>query len=200
MARAEGALVVCERCGKPHRWAVLALGSTAKCVRCGAVLGRGHRLGMQTVLALTLAALVVFLIAIASNVISIRLSGGVVSTTLPAAVVMAWREGRPLVAVTAGVTALLAPALFIALRLYVLLPLAAGRVPPGFRLCVRVLRWVGRWNMIEVMTVAALLSLVRLAALAQAEPGPALYALGALTWLFAAIESAGLRHLWWHVR
>jgi paraquat-inducible protein A len=200
MARAEGALVVCERCGKPHRWAVLALGSTAKCVRCGAVLGRGHRLGMQTVLALTLAALVVFLIAIASNVISIRLSGGVVSTTLPAAVVMAWREGRPLVAVTAGVTALLAPALFIALRLYVLLPLAAGRVPPGFRLCVRVLRWVGRWNMIEVMTVAALLSLVRLAALAQAEPGPALYALGALTWRFAAIESAGLRHLWWHVR
>lgn len=200
MARAEGALVVCERCGKPHRWTVLAVGSTAKCVRCGAVLGRGHRLGMQTVLALTVAALIVFLIAIASNVISIRLSGAVVSTTLPAAIVMAWQEGRPLVAVTAGVTALLAPALFIALRLYVLLPLAAGRVPPGFRLCVRVLRWVGRWNMIEVMTVAALLSLVRLAALAQAEPGPALYALGALTWLFAAIESAGLRHLWWHVR
>ncbi len=200
MARADGALVVCERCGKPHRWAALAPGSTAKCQRCGAVLGRGHRLGMQTVLALSLAALFVFIIAVATNVISVRLGGSVVSATLPAAVLMAWSEGRPLVAVTVGVTALLAPALFIALRLYVLLPLAAGRVAPGFSRCVRVLRWVGRWNMVEVMTVAALLSLVRLAALAQAQPGPALFALAALAWLFAAIESAGLRHLWWHVR
>ncbi len=200
MARAEGSLVVCERCGKAHRWSVLNLGSTARCVRCEAVLGRGHRLGMQTVLALTLAALVVFLIAAGTDVISIRLRGAVVSSTLPMAVLTAWRDGRPLVAVLAGITALVAPALFITLRLYVLLPLAAGRIPIGFAPCVRTLHWVARWNMIEVLTLAALLSLVRLASLAQATPGPALYALGTLTWLFAAIESAGLRHLWWHVR
>ena len=36
--------------------------------------------------------------------------------------------------------------------------------------------------------------------LADASPGPGLFALGAVTVLFAAIESAGLKHLWWSIR
>jgi paraquat-inducible protein A len=54
--------------------------------------------------------------------------------------------------------------------------------------------------MIEVFTVGVLLALVRLTGLADAAPGPGLFALGVMTVLFAAIESAGLKHLWWHVR
>ncbi len=53
--------------------------------------------------------------------------------------------------------------------------------------------------MVEVFTIGVLLSLVRLASLADAAPGPGFYALGAMTILFAAIESAGLKHLWWHL-
>ena len=48
--------------------------------------------------------------------------------------------------------------------------------------------------------VGVLLSLVRLAAMAEAVPGPGLFALGAVTVLFAAIQAAGLKHLWWHVQ
>ena len=48
--------------------------------------------------------------------------------------------------------------------------------------------------------MAALLSLVRIAALAQATAGPGLLALAALALLLAALESAGLHHLWWRVR
>ena len=199
MSRAEDSLVICEACGAPHRWLRLQPGKRARCVRCDAILGRGHRLELQSVLALTVSALIVFLIAITSNVISLRLRGAVVSTTLPAAVVSAWQEGQPLVAIAAALTALVAPAVFIALRLYVLLPLSVGQKPRGFAWCVRGLHQAGRWNMVEVFTVGALLSLVRLAGVAEASPGPALYALGALTVLFAAIESAGLKHLWWRV-
>ncbi|HEX7435367.1 MAG TPA: paraquat-inducible protein A [Caldimonas sp.] len=200
MTRTQDSLVVCERCGKAHRWRLLGPGAVARCTRCEAVLGRGHRLGVETVLALTVTALIVFLIASFADVIAIRLGGNIVATTLPGAVWSAWRDGEQLVAVTAAVTALVAPALFILLRLYVLVPLAAGRVPPGFGFCVRALHQVSRWNMVEVLTVGGLLSLVRLAALAEATPGPAMFALGLLTLLFAAIESAGLRHLWWYVR
>ena len=99
----------------------------------------------------------------------------------------------------AALTALVAPAAFIFFRLYVLIPLAAGKKPPGFATCVRVLHQAGRWNMTEVFTVGVLLALVRLSGLADAAPGPGLFALGAMTILFAAIESAGLKHLWWHV-
>ena len=199
MTRSEDSLTVCERCGKAHRWTLLAPGATARCTRCEAVLGRGHRLGIETVLALTVTALVVFLLASSTDVISIRLGGNTVATTLPGAVAEAWRDGQELVAISAAFTALVAPALFIGLRLYVLVPLALGKVPAGLGFCIRSLRQVSRWSMVEVLTVGGLLSLVRLAGLADATPGPAMFALGVLTLLFAAIESAGLRHLWWHV-
>jgi paraquat-inducible protein A len=101
-----------------------------------------------------------------------------------------------MVAVATAVHGADRPALYILLRLYVLVPLAAGRIPIGFGPVVRALHQVSRWNMLEVLTVGGLLSLVRLAALAEAVPGPAMFALGVLTVLFAAIEAAGLRHLW----
>ena len=199
MTRAADSLVVCERCDQAYRWIPLEAGAVARCTRCEAVLGRGHRIGIDTVLALTSTALVLFLVVLFSHVISIRLGGTTVESTIPGAVMAAWDEGDRMVAVATAVTALIAPALYIVLRLYVLVPLAAGRMPFGFGPCVRALHQVSRWNMLEVLTVGGLLSLVRLAALAEAAPGPAMYALGALTILFAAIESAGLRHLWWYV-
>ena len=199
MTRAADSLVVCERCDQAYRWIPLEAGAVARCTRCEAVLGRGHRIGIETVLALTATALVLFLVVLFSHVISIRLGGTTVESTIPGAVMASWDEGDRMVAVATAVTALIAPALYILLRLYVLVPLAVGRIPFGFGPCVRALHQVSRWNMLEVLTVGGLLSLVRLAALAEAAPGPAMFALGGLTILFAAIESAGLRHLWWYV-
>jgi paraquat-inducible protein A len=51
-----------------------------------------------------------------------------------------------------------------------------------------------------VFSIGTLLSLVRLISLADAVPGPGLLALGATMVLLAAIESAGLKHLWWQVQ
>lgn len=200
MARVENALVVCEQCGLAHRWRAVSGSDVVHCVRCDAVLGRGERLGLEAVLALTVTAFVVYVVAMTTDVLTLQLSGIGASSTLPQAIAHTWREGEVLVAITAALTAIVAPALFIALRLYVLVPLAAGRRARGFAWCVRMLRYAGEWNMLEVFTVGALLSLVRLATLAEAIPGPAMFALGGLTLLFAAIQSAGLKHLWWHLR
>jgi paraquat-inducible protein A len=200
MSRVEDSLVVCEECGLAHRWLPVGHGAVARCVRCEAVIGRGHRLSIGSVLALTVAAAAAYLVAINASVLSLNLRGGSESATLPAAIGYAWQDGREVVAILAAITALIAPAVFIGLRLYVLFPLAAGRKVAGFASCVRLLHQASRWNMVEVFTVGVLLSLVRLSGLADASPGPGLFALGALTVLFAAIESAGLKHLWWDVR
>lgn len=200
MSRVEDSLIVCEECGLAHRWRRVARGDTARCSRCEAVLGRPHRLSIDAVLALTVAAGTAWLVAINTPLLSLSLRGGSETTTLPAAIFAAWQGGTPIVAVVAGTTALLAPAAFIALRLYVLFPLSLGKKAPGFAWCVRALHQAGRWNMVEVFTIGVLLSLVRLAGLADASPGLGLYALGAMTLLFAAIESAGLKHLWWSIR
>ena len=191
--------VVCDHCGQAHQWQTLPPRAVARCVRCHAVLGRGHRLGLQPLLALTLAALIVLLIAHASPLISIRLAGSEVETSFALAVTTSWQQGERLVAALAVLTAGLAPALFIGLRLYLLGALLRGWLPPGHAACLRALYQAGRWNTVEVLTVGALLALVRIADLAQAMPGPGLVAFGVLALLLAAIESAGLRHLWWHV-
>jgi paraquat-inducible protein A len=200
MSRVEDSVVVCEQCGLAHRWLPVSGRSIARCVRCDAVLGRAHRLPISSVLALTVAAAVMYLVAINSSLLSLSLRGGSESATLPEAIGLAWQGGQQIVAVVAALTALVAPGAFIGLRLYLLFPLAAGKKPPGFAACVRALHQAGRWNMVEVFTVGVLLSLVRLSGLADASPGPGLFALGALTLLFAAIESCGLKHLWWGVR
>jgi paraquat-inducible protein A len=199
MSREEDSLVVCGQCGKAHRWLPLAVGTMARCTRCEATLGRAHRFSISTLLALTITAAIVFLLAISTEVLSLKMRGSSEGTTLPQAIVATWNSGQEIVAVVAGSTALIAPALFIALRLYVLLPISRGLVPPGFALCVRLLHQAGRWNMVEVFTIGVLLSLVRLSSIADATPGPGLFALGIVTLLFAAIESAGLKHLWWQV-
>ncbi len=200
MAREDDVLVVCEQCGQAHRWRALEARSIARCVRCEAVIGRGRRIGLNTVLALTITAGIAFGFAAGTDILRLDLRGTGEAANLPEAIAAAWGEGQEIVAVVAAMTAIVAPALFIALRLYVLVPLALGRKTAGFAFAVRALHLVGRWNMVEVFTIGVLLSLVRLAGLADATPGPGLFALGAVTVLFAAIESAGLKHLWWQVR
>jgi paraquat-inducible protein A len=200
MGRFEDSLVICGQCGLAHRWQPLGRSSVARCVRCEAVLGRSHRLSVDSVLALTVAAAAAYLVAVNMPLMSLTLRGSSETATLPESIVIAWQGGQPFVAILAALTALVAPAAFVALRLYVLIPLMRGTKPPAFAWSVRVLHLASHWNMVEVFTVGVLLSLVRLTALADASPGPGLFALGALTVLFAAIESAGLKHLWWHLR
>lgn len=200
MSRERDSLVMCGQCGLAHRWRPLAPASLARCSRCEAILGRGNRLTLPTLLSLTITASVFFLIALGSDVLSLDMRGVARATTLPGAISAMWTEGHESVAVLTAITALIAPALFLALRLYVLVPLTAGRLPRGFALCVRLLHQAGRWNMLEVFTIGALLSLVRLASLADAVPEAGLFALGAVMFLLAKIESAGLRHLWWQVQ
>lgn len=197
MSRDDDSLVVCEQCGQPHRWHSVNRREIARCTRCDAVIGRGGRLSVASVLALTGAAGAAWLVAVSTPLLSLSFRGGSESATVLDTIVSAWQGGDQIVAVIAAITALVAPALYIALRLYVLVPLAAGWRPPGFALCVRTLHQARRWNMVSVFTVGVLLSLVRLSALADTSPGPGLFALGAVTLLFAAIESAGLKHLWW---
>lgn len=151
-------------------------------------------------LALTLGALFVLLIASLSTIVDIHLRGAHTEATLPEAIRLTWRAGEPLVAVLAAITAILAPALLICLRLVILLPLAFGRAAPYFALCMRALHEITTWSMVEVLMVAAAVSIVRIAALAHAQPGPGMFAYGVLALLLAALESGGLKHLWQEVK
>ncbi|HYS93844.1 MAG TPA: paraquat-inducible protein A, partial [Candidatus Acidoferrales bacterium] len=76
---------------------------------------------------------------------------------------------------------------YILLMLTVLL---AVRRPPAPQWVGEMLRWgnaMSPWSMNEVMILGILVALIKIAELATVEPGIALYAMGALVVLFAAM-------------
>jgi paraquat-inducible protein A len=189
-------LLICEQCDAVHRWRPLMSDEVARCSRCGAVLARGHRLDVDALLALTIAAGVVWLIAVLTPMMSLHLRGLNGTATFPEAIRITWERGEHLVALASFLTAIVGPAILIVLRLLVLWPLAEGRRPDHFAWCMRALHEASRWNMVEVLMVAAVVSIVRLAGMAPALPGPGMVAFAVLALLLAALESGGLKHLW----
>src|SRR5437763_898431 len=68
-------LVVCEECDAVYRRRTLAAGAVARCARCGSTLGRGHLLAVDGQLALSFGALVVFVLANVSDIVTLNLRG-----------------------------------------------------------------------------------------------------------------------------
>jgi paraquat-inducible protein A len=189
-------IVVCTQCDAAHRWRLLSPREIARCRRCGAVLGRGHRLDAEALLALTVAALVVLVIANLTPMMDLRLRGYHSAATFPECIRYTWEHGEHLVALVAAGTAIVAPALLVVLRLLVLVPMTLGRAPRHLAWCMRVLFHAERWSMVEVLLLAAVVSIVRIASMAQAFPGMGMLGYGSLAVLLAALESGGLNHLW----
>ena len=189
-------LVVCDECDVVYARESLAPGTVARCARCGALLGRGHRLTVENQLALALAALIVFVIGNASDIVTLDLRGVHVEVPLYEAILHTWRTEQRVVAVLAGATTLAFPLAVIVLRLWLLAPIAAGRRPAAFVPAMRALRWVTRWSLVEVFMLGTLVAVVRSAGLASVVPGPGIFAYAALTVLVTASQSLGLHRLW----
>jgi paraquat-inducible protein A len=160
------------------------------------VLGRGHLLGLDGVLALVVAATVLLVLANAYPIVTLDLRGIRNEATLPDAVWSTWMLGEPLVALIALATAVIAPMAVLALRLYVMVPLALGRVPHGFRLAMRSMHFMSRWSMVEVLLFGTLVALVRIAGMASVIPGAGLISFLFLALLLASIEAAGTQRIW----
>ena len=196
-ARPRHDLLICEECDALYRRPLLASSERARCRRCGALLGRGHALTLPGMLALTLAALAVFVIANLEPVVEINLRGMHNEASLPGALRHTWQSGEHLIALMAALAAFVFPLLVIVLRLYVVAPLVLwARLPPAWIGAMRALRFATRWSMVEVLMLSALVSIVRIAGMAHAVPGFGLFGFGALALLLAALESAGLHRLW----
>lgn len=106
-----------------------------------------------------------------------------------------------IVALLVFVTTFAVPALQLAAMCYTLLPLRLGRAPPALAFVMRCLHALQPWGMVEVFMLGVLVSLVRLARLADIIPGIALWSCGALIVLLAAAAmSFEPRDVWVRVR
>jgi len=189
-------LIACEECDLVYERATIACDEVAHCPRCNAVVARGHRLGLEGQLALSVAALVVFVLANTYPIITLNLRGVHSEATMGGALLATWDLDQRLVAMIAAATAVVAPLMVILLRLYVTGALAASRIPPAFGVAMTLLRYSARWSMVEVFMLGTLVSIVRVAGLASVIPGAGIFSFGILTFLLAAVEAAGMHGLW----
>lgn len=191
-------LCACLHCDALHRRPPLRRGEKAVCVRCGSVLVRRHRLSPDHVLALVVAALMVFVIANAFPIVDLRVQGLRSGTTLFGSIAALWSEGRQLMAVLVCATTQVFPLLDLLCMLALLLAATRRRrpLPAWFAPLLRFVQELRPWGMIEVFMLGVIVSLVKLSGMAAIRPGMALWAFAALTVLMAAVLSFHPRQLW----
>jgi paraquat-inducible protein A len=190
------ALLACADCDALQ---VLTHGSNrtqSSCWRCGAWLGNRHDDHLERVLALVIAAIVLYLIANFAPLVQVNLEGDEVTTTLAGSASSLWRAGMEPIAVLVFITTVLLPAAYLGALCYLtagLLWIERSGKPrrlPAADLVLRTAQHAQAWSMLEVFLVGAMVAVVRLQPVATVDVRSALWAVGALVLLFAILMSS----------
>jgi paraquat-inducible protein A len=190
-------LIICEHCDSVYQRPALARRQTAHCVRCGALLERARFLNADQLLALTLAAAILFLFANTFPIMQIGLQGLSNEATLWGTV-EALAQGRITpIALVAGLSIIFAPALQIILLTWVLVYARSGQIAPGFSACMRALEHLRPWSMLEVCLLGILVAIIKLGDMADVHPGIGLWATAVLTILILLIAGRDVRDGLW---
>ena len=179
-----------------YRRRPLAPREKARCVRCGSVLYRGAPPSLDRIAAITLGAIIVFLIAQFFPIVELDVNGYTTSATLLGAIRVLWQEQMQVVAVNVLLFTIAFPAIELGALLYVTLALRAGYQPPGFHRLLRAVRKARQWGMTEVLMIGILITIIKMTSLAQVVAQPGLFAFGALTLLLTVVVSFDPRALW----
>lgn len=196
MTAGQSSLVICEHCDAVYRRRVLACGESAHCLHCGALLYRHRRLGVESVFALSLAGLIVLVMANVWPMIHIATAGIHATGTLWGAIVTAWHEHIPVVSVIVAITLFFAPLLQLSLLVWTCGFATAGLRAPGLVQAVRILGWLHPWSMIEVLVLGMLVAVVKLHSVFDVVPGVAMWSFAALMLLVTMVAAWDARALW----
>ena len=182
--------VACHGCDQVHRAPQLPPGGAARCSRCGTVLFQEKRDTLDRTLALTIAGILLFVVANTFPFLSFVMQGQATTTTLGTGVVDLWRQGYTSLSVLVAITAIAAPAVHLGTLVWLILPLRLRRRPPLLPHVFRVMRRIQPWSMMEVFLLGILVSVVKLADMADIVPGLALYSFAVLILVLAAANAA----------
>ena len=185
----DAALVACPDCDLLQRIPEVPPGASVRCLQCDRELWRHRVDSFNRTLALTLAALVLYLIANTVPMLGLNAVGREAFTTVIGGAQQLWHDGQQLVAVLVLFAAVISPALQILFLLLILIGCRRERPPFWVGLFLRNLNFTRTWSMIEVMLLGVMVALTKIADYATVILGTALFALFALVVLLAAIQS-----------
>jgi paraquat-inducible protein A len=182
--------IACPECDLLHRREPLPPNGMATCRRCGTVLYRNGRNGLDRTLALTIAGTILFAIANLYPFLTLNLEGQVQETTLISGIIALYHQGMPLLATLVLATGIVFPLVELLGLTYSLLPLKFNRTPWAIAPIFRLVFMLKPWAMTEVFLLGILVSIVKLSDMARIVPGTALYAFVALVFIIAAAAAS----------
>ncbi|MGA9028404.1 MAG: paraquat-inducible protein A [Steroidobacteraceae bacterium] len=188
-------LIACMNCDTLSQRPSLMGAEQATCANCGAMLLRAGP-GLQHLLALSLAAAVLYIIANVFPVIGINVNGRASDTTLWGSVLSLADHATAPIAIVVALALIVVPALRIGLMCWILLHAQAGRRAPLFNFLMRIWAGLHPWSMVEVGVLAALVSIVKLSGLVHVQAGVGIWAMAALAVLLTVLAHWDTRSLW----
>ncbi len=191
-------LIACHECDLIHRIKPLPQKGVANCSRCGSVLYRNKPNSIERTLALSLAGLVLFVLANSFPFLALKTDTQLHQTNLITGIKVLYDQGMEPLSILVFLTTILAPAAQLLGMLYLLLPLRHRRVPPHFAPIFRFIRGLQPWSMMEVFMLGILVSIVKLAKMAAIVPGVAIFSFFGLIVVLAAATASLDPHELWH--
>lgn len=182
-------LIACHECDLLQQECTVPPGGKAQCARCGALLYRNVPDSMNRSLALTVTAAIAFTVANVYPFVTISAAGRVVQATIFGSVLEMWKQGMILVAPMVFLNAIAFPGASILATGYVLLRVRHGGRPGHLIEVLRLLQLFKPWGMTEVFLLGLIVSVVKLGAYARVAPEVALWAIGSMVLLTAAIAT-----------
>lgn len=177
----DNGLIACHVCDALCRDVLPKVGQKVRCPRCDTILRTARRGGIDLVLALALAILVLMIAALSTPFLGLAGRGlSHDATVIDAALALGDRRTWPLaIAVFALIAAI--PMARAAALAWVLIPLRLGRAAlPGARRAFRLAIELRPWSMAEIFVIGVSVALVKVAGLASVDLGPAF-------WLFVLL-------------
>jgi len=188
----DGHRVACHECDLINDVPPLGPDQIARCGRCDALLYRNPADCFDKTLALSLASLILYVVANTFPFLGFGTGSNMRTTSLFSGVLDLYHEGMVLLALIVFVTSLLFPLLKILGQIYVLAPLRRGVIPPAVNEVFRFLMHIRTWSMMEIFMLGILVAFVKLSGMAEIIPGVALWAFGCLVvtlaWSGSALE------------
>ena len=187
----------CHFCDTLHESSAVSEGAAAHCVRCGVVLYQNRPASLVRATAFSLAALFLMILVHVFPFLTMDAASMRRNLTLMGAAAALIEEDSPILGVSIILFTIVTPLVLAGGMMYVCAPLMIGRAAPG---AFSVAKWMYRcepWNMVEVFLLGVLVSLMKLAKVADVHFGLGFWAFaGVMLCMAGAVAGIDRDELW----
>ncbi|MEA3419133.1 MAG: paraquat-inducible protein A [Campylobacterota bacterium] len=169
--------VICHKCYTLHKEVPIADGSKALCTQCGTLLYRRDSKLMDHGLALSIAGLILFILANLFPLVKIEILGSEQFITIPSMIISLAESGYYLVALFVSYLILIFPLMIFLIYILIFSLMKMGEGEALTKDLLVLLSQIMPWHMSDIFLISILVAIVKLFAMAEIYMGTSFWTL-----------------------